>query len=199
MIMSLESVVDKLRIWWIQATTTMEKLLMHLHWMLPLITSYPPRSMELSTAVKYFEWQHMLGAIKQPGICHVCGQHEFEIHSPGHTQLFGGEISESLQSQTTQKQSCSPSSNSNSSRNNSSNNKPQISCSCMLRLLQLQLQLQLPSQTPSQIQIQSRRQRRGKCAFCGSGAAFRVFGILRKSFRNICAPTMANIFGFETI
>lgn len=33
----------------------------------------------------------------------VCGQHEFEIHSP---QLFGGEISESLQSQTTQKQSC---------------------------------------------------------------------------------------------
>lgn len=197
MIMSLESVVDKLRIWWIQATTTMEKLLMHLHWMLPLITSYPPRSMELSTAVKYFEWQHMLAAIKQPGICHVCGQHEFEIHSPGHTQLFGGEISESLQSQTTQKQSCSPSSN--SSRNNSSNNKPQISCSCMLRLLQLQLQLQLPSQTPSQIQIQSRRQRRGKCAFCGSGAAFRVFGILRKSFRNICAPTMANIFGFETI
>lgn len=27
----------------------------------------------------------MLAAIKQPEICHVCGQHEFEIHSPGHT------------------------------------------------------------------------------------------------------------------
>lgn len=114
-----------------------------------------------------------------------------DTFAPAHTQLFGGEISESLQSQTTQKQSCSPSSNSNSS-----NNKPQISCSCMLRLLlqlQQQLQLQLPSHAKSselraQIQIQSRWQRRGKCAFCGSGAAFRVFGIWRKSFRNICAP-----------
>lgn len=100
-----------------------------------------------------------------------------------HTQLFGGEISESLQSQTTQKQSCSPSSN-------SSNNKPQISCSCMLPLLlqlQQQQQLQLPSQA-RRSEPKSKSKAVGECAFCGSGAAFRVFGILRKSFRNICAP-----------
>lgn len=48
----------------------------------------PPCCMERSTAVKYFEWQHMLAAIKQPGICHVCGQHEFEIHSPRRTHNY---------------------------------------------------------------------------------------------------------------
>lgn len=112
-----------------------------------------------------------------------------DTFAPAHTQLFGGEISESLQSQNYAKTILQPQQQHQQQQQQTAN----------------KLQLHVATTTPAsatttattakprqelraQIQIQSRRQRRGKCAFCGSGAAFRVFGILRKSFRNICAP-----------
>lgn len=143
----------------------------------------------------------MLAAIKQPerererasDLSCVCGQHEFEIHSP---QLFGGEISESLQSQTTQKQSCW--------------NRKQVAAACC-DYSRPQPQYKSESESESESESKSSRHRpetRGKCAaFCGSGRRRDVAGILRKSLRNICASpllpspslTMANILGFETI